>query len=146
MADQQDLKRMIDEFVDDFNRHDLDKLVDCYADDCVRVDPLTGKLTGKDAIRGFYTTLFQGFPDCKLRADNVLASADTVAVEWTFTGTNTGKFPPFENWTPTGKSVELDGASFYNLRDGKIAVERVHTDYGSMLDELGIRAIAQKAA
>jgi steroid delta-isomerase-like uncharacterized protein len=137
MPDSQDIRKTLDDFVNAINDHDVQKAMDCYADDAVRLDPLTGKLEGKDAIRGYYITLFQAFPDCDIRVDNALGADDTLASEWVFSGTNKGKLPPFESLTPTGKHVELSGASFCDLRNGKIATERVHADYGAMLDELG---------
>ncbi len=139
MPQQLDLKRFVDGYLDAFNRHDVDRLVDYYTDDCVREESLVGKLTGKDAVRGFYQALFQGFPDCHRQLQTVLGTPELVALEWTFSGTDKGRMPAFPSVPPTGKCVAIHDADFLELRDGKIAIERMHTDYGSALEQLGLK-------
>lgn len=142
----QDVKKLIDECTEAMNSRDIDRLMNCYTDDCVRVDPLVGKLEGKDSVKGFYVTVMSAFPDLSFTADNVIAVDDSAAVEWTFSGTHQGAFPPFEAYGATGKKVTFSGATFYDLREGKIVAERVHADYGTLVEELGLTQQFRRAA
>lgn len=141
----EEFKTLIDSYVQALNSHDANRLMDDYTYDCVRIDTLTGKLQGKDAVKGFYITLFTAFSDLHFTADEILGADDTAAVEWTLTGTQQGVFPPFESYGVTGKKVTLSGATFFDFKGGKIAEQRVHTDYGVLLEELGVTP-ARKAA
>lgn len=142
----QDIKKLIQECTEALNSRDIDRLMNCYTDDCVRVDPLVGKLEGKEAVKGFYITLMSAFPDLHFTVNNIIAVGDNAAVEWTFEGTHQGAFPPFEAYGATGKKVRFSGANFYDLREGKIAAERVHADYGTLVEELGLTPRLRKAA
>ena len=141
-----EVKKLIEGYAQALNSRDIDRLMQYYTDDCVRADALTGKLQGKKEVEGFYITLMSAFPDLKYTVDNVLATDDVAAVEWTFSGTHQGAFPPFESYGATGRKVELSGATFCDFRDGKIAAERIHADYGTLVEQLGITPRIRKAA
>jgi len=143
----EELQKLLEEYIDAMNNHDVDRLMQCYTDDAVRHDTLTGKLEGKEELKGFYTSLFTAFPDLEYSIENVLAIEDMIATEAVMEGTQKGLFPPFESYGVSGKHVELAGAVFYQLKDGKISEERVYTDYGSLVQQLGLtQQIFKKAA
>ena len=52
----EEVRKLIDDYAQALNSRDVDRLVDYYTDDCVRSDALTGKLQGKQEVKGFYIT------------------------------------------------------------------------------------------
>jgi steroid delta-isomerase-like uncharacterized protein len=142
----EEVKKLLDGYALALNDRDIDRLMSYFTDDCTRSDALTGSLHGKEAVKGYYVTLMSAFPDLQFSIDTVLAVDDSAAVEWTFTGTHQGAFPPLESYAATGKKVTLFGATFFDFKDGKIASERVHADYGALIEELGLVPQIRKAA
>jgi len=69
--------------------------------------------------------------------DDSVGSGDLLAMEWLSTGTHKGPFPPFSDLGVTGHKIEMAGGSLCYLRGDKIESETVHTDVGSMLDQMG---------
>lgn len=75
------------------------------------------------------------FPDLRVAVDRVVAEGDMVAVHWSSTGTNSVKVGPFPG---TGKTVGLDGMSFFRFADGKIVEEWSTYDNLAMMRQLGM--------
>ena len=69
MASEQEMKAAMQEYVDAFNRVDLQGIVDLYADDAVVEDPVGSEpRQGKDAIHAFYKTAIESGARLKLAA------------------------------------------------------------------------------
>jgi steroid delta-isomerase-like uncharacterized protein len=62
--------------------------------------------------------LFAAFSDLASTIDEVTLDGDAVVVHWTGIGTHDG---PFMGIAPTGRSVRIDGANRFRVRDGLIA-------------------------
>jgi ketosteroid isomerase-like protein len=62
-------EQLIEQYVDAFNRHDIDDVVACFHDAAVLVDTQGVKIEGIDAVRRRYEEDFALFPDgrCDLR-------------------------------------------------------------------------------
>ncbi len=112
-----------------------------YSVDFVHLDafghsPLSAKRTGK-----LWSALFNSFPVLDLEVTRTMAAEEFVATEWIFTGSNSGPLeppiinPPIE---PTGKTIRIRGASFYDVRDGLIHRETLYMDLTTFFAELGI--------
>jgi steroid delta-isomerase-like uncharacterized protein len=104
-------------FADAWNRHDLDTLMKCMADDCVYEassgDDVYGtKFTGRTAVSKGFAGVWEMFPDAQwLDAIHFIVGNRGVS-EWTFTGTSRD-----------GKKVEVNGCDVFTFRDGKIAIK-----------------------
>jgi len=101
-------------FLEAFNRHDLDAIMDYFADDCVfymprGAAPRGEKYVGKDQVRAGLATRFAGIPDVHYGDDRHWACDDLGVSEWTLTGTST-----------TGKPIEVRGVDLLEFSNGKI--------------------------
>ncbi len=101
-------------FLEAFNRHDLDAIMDYFADDCVfymprGAGPRGDLYSGKAAVRAGLATRFEGIPDVHYGADRHWACGDFGVSEWTLTGT-----------TRSGKRLEVRGVDLLEFVEGKI--------------------------
>lgn len=124
LADEQERGRMADEqavtvatlkqFLEAFNRHDLDAIMSFFAEECTMdlprgPDAWGRRVTGKAAIRQACIGRFEGLPDAHYGDDRHWVCGDTGVSEWTLTGT-----------TPAGERVAVRGTDHLAFRDGKI--------------------------
>ena len=122
-----------------FNDHDIDTLIDLYADDAEFRGPGGLVASGKDEIRRFTQGWFQGFPDCKATGSNVIVTDSHIIEEGVFTGTHTGVFPtPMGDIPPTGRSVSGAYVDVFEIRDGKILSDHLSFDRMELMEQLGL--------
>jgi steroid delta-isomerase-like uncharacterized protein len=101
-------------FLDAFNRHDLNAIMDYFADDCVfymprGAGPRGDRYTGKEAVRAGLAKRFEGIPDVHYGEDQHWACGNLGLSEWTLTGT-----------ASSGKRLEVRGVDVLEFFDGKI--------------------------
>ena len=104
------------ELCDAFNAHDLDRIMNSFADDCVlempRGDkPWGARHVGKAAVRQGLASRFEGLPDVRYgdASHFVDEAANSGMSKWLLTGTK-----------EDGSHVEVRGCDFYTFRDGKV--------------------------
>ncbi len=101
--------------LDAFNRHDLDAIMEFFADDCMLEmprgpDPWGQRYTGKAQVREGLASRFAGIPDVHYGEDRHWACGGEFGVsEWTLTGT------PI-----SGTPLAVRGCDHFTFRDGKI--------------------------
>ena len=101
-------------FLDAFNAHDLDRVMEFFADEC-SLDMPRGpdawgrRCVGKAAVRDGLAARFAGLPDVHYSEDRHWGSGNMVASEWLLTGT-----------TPAGEQVRVRGCDHLEFRDGKV--------------------------
>lgn len=100
--------------LDAFNRHDLDAIMELFADDCVLEmprgpDPWGTRYVGKECVREGLLTRFATVPDIRYTDDLHWVAGDRGVSEWTLTGT-----------TADGVRLELRGCDHWLFRDGKV--------------------------
>ncbi len=101
-------------FLEAFNRHDLNAIMDYFADDCVfymprGAKPRGDKYVGKDEVRAGLAKRFEGIPDVHYGNDQHWAGDNFGVSEWTLTGTST-----------SGKPIEVRGVDLLEFSQGKI--------------------------
>jgi ketosteroid isomerase-like protein len=101
-------------FLDAFNRHDLDAIMDYFAEECVFYmprgsGPRGDRYAGKDQVRAGLAKRFEGLPDVHYGEDRHWACGDFGVSEWTLTGT-----------TPAGKKIEVRGVDLLEFAGGRI--------------------------
>ena len=97
-------------FLDAFNRHDLDAIMDYFAEECVFYmprgsDPRGDRYEGKAQVRAGLATRFEGLPDVHYGEDAHWACGELGVSEWTLTGT-----------TSNGKKIRVRGVDLLSSR------------------------------
>jgi ketosteroid isomerase-like protein len=101
-------------FLEAFNQHDLDAIMDYFAEDCVfymprGAGPRGDRYTGKAQVRAGLSKRFEGIPDVHYGQDRHWVCGDFGVSEWTLTGTSI-----------TGKKIEVRGVDLLEFAEGKI--------------------------
>ena len=115
MSQQESISMEIPKAIlDAFNAHDLDAIMEFFADDCFLdmprgPEPWGQRFAGKAAVRQGLATRFNGLPDVHYGDDRHWISGNMVFSEWLLTGT-----------TPKGVAVKVRGCDHYEFRDGKV--------------------------
>jgi ketosteroid isomerase-like protein len=102
------------ELLNAFNRHDLDAIMDYFADDCVLymprgASPRGDRFVGKREVRAGLAKRFEGIPDVHYGDDRHWTCGDLGVSEWTLTGTST-----------SGQPIEVRGIDLLEFSQGKI--------------------------
>ena len=104
------------QILDAFNRHDLDAIMQFFADDCSfdfpkGPEPWGQRFVGKAQVREALAGRFKGIPDVHYGEDSHWISADgsSGVSEWTLTGTTT-----------SGASLNVRGCDLWEFRNGKV--------------------------
>ncbi len=84
-----------------------------------------------EELKAFILQVHATYPDYKITNDAMAAGPDGAFLQWTVTGSDTGR-----GEQATGKSLRVTGMSRYQFSDGKIASELVIFDTGSVLTQL----------
>ena len=97
-----------------FNAHDLDAIMEFFADDCTLEmprgpEPWGLRFTGKASVREGLASRFKGLPDVHYSEDRHWVSGNLGVSEWLLTGT-----------TPNGDSVRVRGCDHWEFRGGKV--------------------------
>ena len=99
---------------DAFNAHDLDAIMEFFADDCELLmprgrEPWGTRYVGKAAVREGLGTRFAGLPDVHYGDDRHWTAGDLGVSTWLLTGT-----------TRAGEAVKVRGVDLLEFRAGKI--------------------------
>ena len=97
-----------------FNRHDLDAIMEFFAEDCGLEmprgpHPWGQRFEGKSQVREGLATRFLGIPDVHYGDDRHWVCGNIGVSEWTLTGTSTA-----------GDRIEVRGCDHFEFRDGKV--------------------------
>lgn len=128
-------------YVEAWNEHDPQRIVDCFAPGGTYEDPATGGALTGEAIADYARGLFEAFPDVRfdVRSTGQLGE-NRLASEWTMRGTHRG---PYRNLPPTGSSVELPGTDVLELGDGRIESLRGYFDRQALQEQMGLQVLVQ---
>jgi steroid delta-isomerase-like uncharacterized protein len=134
---------------DNWNERQFDKTAELMAaeGEIVLVGSDT-RFRGPSGAIEFSQMWADGFPDGRVKIDNVVAAGDHVVVQYTGKGTHTGALrSPAGEIPATGRSVTLDLCDVQEIRDGKIRSVQSYFDSASMLMQLGVmpEAVGAKA-
>jgi ketosteroid isomerase-like protein len=102
------------QIADAFNRHDLDAIMEFFADDCAMdlprgSSPWGTRYIGKAQVRQGIASRFAGIPDVHYGDDRHWVCGNMGVSEWTLTGTTTA-----------GVRIKVRGCDHWEFRDDKI--------------------------
>ena len=139
----QETIRLDDETRAAWNSHDVEKLLTLCAEDIVWQDVGSpDPYRGKEGVRRFMQGWITALPDLNYWEKNRLATEDAVAVEFEFSGTNSGPIqgaPGMPPILPTGKKVNaVKGAYFGVARRGHWVQFSSYPDLSGFMMQLGL--------
>ena len=108
---------------DAFGEQDWDRFLSLHSESIVVHSPeLAEPAKGRDALRGLVKGYYAAFPDMSVKRDRIFGQDDSVFLEQSLTGTNTGPMtsPTGEELPPTNKSMHLQQALTFRVDDGQI--------------------------
>jgi ketosteroid isomerase-like protein len=105
---------LLQAFLAAFNRHDLDAIMEFFAEECVfymprGADPRGDRFEGRAAVRAGLAKRFEGIPDVHYGDDTHWVGDDFGVSEWTLTGT-----------TRSGERIRVRGVDLLEFRGGLI--------------------------
>ena len=105
---------MLRSILDAFNRHDLDAIMEFFAEECVFESPRGPdfwgrRFSGKTEVREGLGARFRGIPDVHYGNDDHFVSGNRGVSEWTLTGT-----------TVEGERIEVRGCDLWTFNGAKI--------------------------
>jgi ketosteroid isomerase-like protein len=111
---------------DAFNRHDVDAIMEFFAEDCSMdlprgPDVWGQRFVGKAAVREGVLSRFAGLPDVHYGDDRHWVCGDLGVSEWLLTGTRLD-----------GTRVEVRGCDHWEFREGKVVRK---DSYWKIVDE-----------
>jgi steroid delta-isomerase-like uncharacterized protein len=131
-------KKIIADYMAAWNAHDAFQAGSFLADDGVYYDATMGapQVGREEATDNVIKVFMRAVPDSKwvMRGEPV-ATADTIAFEWTFSGTNAGGWA--YGVAATNQKMNLRGVTFVRIRNGKIAYLGNYYDGITMNKQLG---------
>lgn len=125
---------------DAFNSGDVPTLLNLVSDDFELVDIALGmSWHGRQGWGEWLQNWVTSMPNAQIRLDSIIAQGNMVVTEHTGGGTHTGPLnTPTGPIPPTGKSIELKFAEFFNVWDGEIKSMRAYWDTGTLMRQLGL--------
>ncbi len=136
----QDNETLVRTLFDAFNKRDFDLIGTLLDNDIEFVDIPNGKRHhGPEEVKQSMQNTLIGLPDGKVEITNLFVGGDWVCVEYISRGTNTGPFiTPTGQLPPTGRKMEMPFCDLYQIKNGKIVVNRTYYDLATMMRQLGL--------
>lgn len=121
-----------------FNRHDLEAHSANETEDIDWTQPGVS-VAGREAVAALQQALWTAFPDARIDLVRRVASAETVMSEEVLSGTQTGPLiTPSGTLPASGRALRMPFVTVQQVRDGKIAAERIYFDQLDFLGQLGM--------
>lgn len=136
---EQDLIQVARENIAAFEAGDWERFKATMTANPVYQEFATGRrIEGEEQIVQANQGWKNAFPDVKGTIDNAVASGNTVTLEITWTGTNTGPLEgPNGSMPATSKSVTVPAAMVLTFEGEKIKEDHHYFDMMSLLQQLG---------
>jgi len=129
-------KELLKEWIDAFNKHHVEALINLYHVDAVNYQVAAGEpVVGIEKIKDDFLSVFKAFPDVYAEVENIMEDGQWAAWEWKGGGTFQGEFLGFK---PNGNSFELRGCGFFQFRGNKIILQRGYWDKLTWFSQIGI--------
>jgi steroid delta-isomerase-like uncharacterized protein len=134
-----ELQERVQVGIDAWNAHDGAAVVERMTEDVVYINLGVGqRLEGRAAVREYVDRLATTFSsDYRLEVGTVVGDDETVAIEWTMTGTNDGADPQ-TGLPATGQRFRIAGVSISRMRDDHVAESRVYWNLADYLQQVGL--------
>lgn len=134
--DRDEIRRLVERWLDGWNRHDADAVAACYQPAAIGRDVgRAAALPDRDAIRTSVEQYFVAFPDIATTIKRFGCDGNLAYVEWHAVATHQGEFLGLEG---TGRDLETDGCIVFRVgEDGLFDSSISYWDVGGLLRQLG---------
>ncbi len=140
MAEQENM-RIMEEFFEAANAHDVDRIAGSVDDAYVcESDTLLEPIQGREAYRELLRAYYRVFPDIRYDIDQMLASGDFVVTRMRLSGSHQGEFRGIR---ATGRKFELHLCHVDQIKKGKIGRAWVYWDTGTLQRQIAPTADAE---
>jgi predicted ester cyclase len=132
---------LIDEALDAFNSHDIDRFMNFYAKNALYFQSkFSDPKKGIEAIKkGFIQKSFSPFPDIHIDTTHIFFRGELLCVTGNLKGTHKNHLRMRGyDIPPTNRSIEIPICLVYKIVDSKIQETYEYTDQMSYLQQLGI--------
>jgi steroid delta-isomerase-like uncharacterized protein len=130
------INQFINDLMDAWNAHDIERTVAFYAPDYVGIDVAQARPQhGPEGIRQMLTRYARAFPDLHFSTDETIIQGNRVALVWTGRGTHLG---PLMNIPPTGRKIEIRGVSLLTVERNQVLRADYIWDVAGLLRSIGL--------
>ena len=132
-----EMQAFVDRWVRAWTTKDLEALLACYDEHAELFSPVFHTVRGTDGIERSHQNLFLAFSDVVTDVHEVIIDVEEQRAVLVFTihATHRGEFLGFP---PSGRRTATPSAFVFNLKDGRIILERRLYDFGGFMMQLGI--------
>ena len=124
--------KAIEAFNDPARRDDYFETL--YDDDVVLHGYTPEPLTPKAVVKEFYAAIFAGFPDARVKVEQLLVDGDRLTIGFRFAGTHDGTFMGVP---ASGQAVDVPGITILRFAGGRCAERWSVADFLSLLVQVG---------
>jgi steroid delta-isomerase-like uncharacterized protein len=140
---EEEMKALAERTLDVWNKGDIALIDELYTADVVRHEcDMPEDVIGRDAFKTMLKDIRTAFPDLNLAMDELIIKGNNIVMRWTWKGTNTG---PMAGQPPTGKKIQVPGASIVRIVDGKVAEVWDYYNQAVLLQQLGFTLVPPQA-
>lgn len=124
-----------------WNRRDAAALLTSLTATGIYRDPIVPHGVSGAGLAAYAGGLWAAFPDLRFDLISLDALSETrVAAQWRMLGTNHG---PFNGLPPSGQAIDILGADFIEVADGKVQAVQGYFDGGAVPRQLGLQVLVQ---
>ena len=141
------VRKTFEKGTDAFNAHDMDAFAGIMAEDVSARAPGNLALGGKQAVKAFYGSWLDAFPDARVEITALHVLDDTAIEEGVFTGTHRATLrSPSGDVPATGRTVRVEYIQVLRFRGDRIASFHLVFDCAELLEQLGLAPSNEEAA
>jgi hypothetical protein len=135
-----DANETIRKWRDSMNDGRFEEYLGVYSPDAVLETPIS-KVHGREGVKGYDGALGAAIEDSNLKTPSIIVSGDIAAVEWIWSGKQTGDIVVSGAKIPAkNRPFALHGTSILHFDSkGLIRSERRYYDVRTWLEELGVK-------
>jgi predicted ester cyclase len=133
-------RRIVEAFLEAFNTGDIERAIDCFADDALN----HGHRAGPAGLKAVLLDIQTRFPDAKLTPLTWVVAGEWIVLRSTYSGTHRGVGAlPVDGGmligvSPTGRYFEVQHIHMFRVARSKIAEHWANRDDVGMLRQLGL--------
>jgi steroid delta-isomerase-like uncharacterized protein len=140
-----DATKMANDCSKAWNSHDVNSILEFYADDCLFEDLGNGIVChGKKEFTDYINSMFVDIPDIKWGVKSAFGTNDWQGNEWIMSGTHVQSTMTKNAIPATGKTFSIRVAGIYELQDGKYSRETIYMNMVTVLQQVGLMPVQPK--